>query len=67
MLYQFAVLEGIEHLNVTTALKAVEIRHMLPEPIYSSQVEQSLGVDLPCIPANVAAAKISLSAAETNL
>lgn len=49
--YQFPILEGIEHLKVAAALETVEVRDVLPEAIHRRQVEQPLGVNLPCIPA----------------
>lgn len=50
--YQWAVLEGIEHLEVATALKPVKVRDVFPKPINGCQVQEPLGVNLPCVPAD---------------
>jgi hypothetical protein len=47
--YQFAVLESIEHLKITAALKAIKVRNMLPEAIDTSESKKPLRVNSPCI------------------
>lgn len=49
-IYQFAVLESIEHLEVTFALTAFKIGHMLPEAIHTSECQEPVRVNLPCVP-----------------
>jgi len=49
-IYQFAVLESIEHLQVTFALTAFKVGHMLPEAIDTRECQESVRVDLPCVP-----------------
>jgi hypothetical protein len=48
--YQLTVLESIEHLNITAALEAIKVRHMLPKAVNPSQGQQPLRINLPCVP-----------------
>lgn len=50
IIYQFVVLECIEHLKVAFALTAIKVCHMLPKPIHTSQSQKPVRVNLPCVP-----------------
>lgn len=50
-MYHFAVLEGVEHLEVATSLAPVEVGDILPETIDTGEGHQSLRVKLPGVPA----------------
>jgi len=49
-IYQFAVLKSIEHLQVTFALTAFKVGDMLPEAIDTSECQEPVRVNLPCVP-----------------
>ena len=53
MKYQLAVLEGIEHLEVTTRLTTVKVGHVLPETVNASECQEPVRVNLPCVPAEL--------------
>ena len=48
--YQATVFESIEHLKVATSLTPLQVAHVLPESVYTSQGHQPLGVQLPGVP-----------------
>lgn len=48
--YQLAVLECVEHLNVTATLTVIKVRNMLPKAVNPSEGQQPLRINLPCVP-----------------
>lgn len=48
--YQATVFQSIEHLKVAASLAPLQVAHILPESIDTSQGHQPLGVELPGIP-----------------
>lgn len=48
--YQATVFQSIEHLNVAASLTPLQVAHVLPESVYTSQGHQPLGVELPGVP-----------------
>lgn len=49
--YQATVFQSIEHLNVAASLAPLQVAHILPESVYTSQGHQPLRVELPGVPA----------------